>query len=135
MKTKTLKLTFILMLFGLFASLFTNEARSGNSDMFIKDDPYLYLYCEETEVTNGEIQFEGTTPLAPYVDGVDIVVSNGYWDIRYRTYNDEEHIGLSEDSGSSDATVGIFPDGTPGTYHLDFYLDNDFMASLTIEVE
>lgn len=129
MKTKVLASLLIILAF--FTASFTDESWRKNN----LDDPYLYLYCEETEVTNSEIQFDGTTPLTPYVDGVDIVVSNGYWDIRYLTSIDAAHIGLSKVSGSSDATVEIYPDGTPGTYNLNFYLDNDLMATLTIEVE
>jgi len=129
MKTKVL--SFLIIILAFFTTSFTDKSWNKSN----LDDTYLYLYCEDTEVTNSEIQFDGTTSLIPYIDGVDIIVSNGYWDIRYLTSNDAAHVGLSKVSGSSDATVEIYPDGTPGTYYLNFYLDNDLMATLTIEVE
>jgi outer membrane lipoprotein-sorting protein len=137
MKTKEFKLMIFLVMLGICISAFTKERneKSTANMLAAQEDSYMFLYCGEINVTDGEIEFEGTTPVEPYINDIDIVVSNGNWVIEYHTLSAEQHIDLSEDHGSSDATVTILPDGTPGTYVLDFYLDNVKMTTLTIEVE
>jgi hypothetical protein len=92
------------------------------------EDPFMYLYCNSIDVTNGVVYFNGTSPEYPFDNDLEIKVSNGNWNIEYRTSAAQDHIALSEMDGSSDAIISVWPDGTPGTYILDFYLNFTLMA-------
>lgn len=98
----------------------------------------IYLFLQDNnanDVTGGQVSFTGTSPDSPFDDGIlNLIVSNGYWTIQNATAGTEYHIGVSSYSDSSDATLYITSDGTPGTYKLDFYLDNVLMTCLNINV-
>jgi len=135
MKNKVFKVASIFLLLGICLTAFKNEefARNKTGLYVPTEDPYMYLYCGSVDVTNGEIVYVCTTPRESIP--LQIVVSNGNWVIEYATSSAEDHIGLSERHDSSDATIHIWPDGTPGTYEIDFYLEDVKMATLTIVVQ
>jgi hypothetical protein len=137
MRKNVFKVMSILLLLGIYLSAFKNEEFAKNKTSFLvpQEDPFMYLSCGSVDVTDGEIDFIGTTPVEPFVNALEIVVSNGNWEIEYATSSAEEHIDLSTLQGNSDATVYIWPDGTTGTYELNFYLDDVKMTTLTIVVQ
>jgi len=110
MKTKEFRFVIFLVFLGIcFSAFTTNGLNEKNMTNFLaaREDPYMILYCGGINVTDGEIEFEGTTPVYPYTNDVDIEVTNGNWVIEYHTLSAEQHIDLSEDQGSSDGTVTI----------------------------
>jgi hypothetical protein len=136
MKTKAFKVISIFFLLGLCLTAFKNGvSERSTSSQFTFEDPFMYLNCGGIDVTNGEIDFVGTTPSEPFTNDLQIAATNGTWVIEYTTSLAQDHVGLSERQGTSDATVTITPDGTPGTYGLDFYLNSVKMATLTIVVQ
>jgi hypothetical protein len=137
MKKNVFKVMSIFLFLGICLSAFKNEEFAKNTTIKSAqtDDPYMYLLNGVIDVTDGEIVFDGTTPVEPYIDALQVVVTNGFWEIEYGSSSAEAHIGLSNDHDTSDATVYIWPDGTPGTYELKFYLDDVLMATLTIIVQ
>jgi len=134
MKNKVFKVASIFLLLGICLTAFKNEefARNKAGVLVPTEEPYMYLYVGSVDVTDGEIVYyiNSSEPFP-----LQIIVSNGNWVIEYATESAEDHIALSDHHDSSDATVYISPDGTPGTYEIDFYLEDVKMATLTIVVQ
>jgi|WetSurMetagenome_2_1015567.scaffolds.fasta_scaffold09955_4 hypothetical protein len=98
------------------------------------ENTYFNLECNGINVTNGVIIFKGNTASVPYSNFVDIAISNGNWVIQYGTSAAEDHIALSDQTGSSDATISINPDGVTGKFELQFYLEGILMGRLYVIV-
>jgi hypothetical protein len=126
MKTKT----FMLICLMLFIGISTTSFKVPATD----EDVYMWLFIGDLEITGGQVEFNGTTPVSPFEGCFDICVSNGPWVIEYATSESSDHIYISDRYDSSDATVYLYPDGTPGTYLLHFYLNSVLMTTLTIVV-
>lgn len=126
MKTKALMLICTLLIIGISTSSFNVPA--------MDEEVYMYLFVGDLDISGGQVEFNGTEPVSPFNGCFDICVSNGPWVIEYATSASSEHINISDRYDSSDETVCLYPDGTPGTYLLHFYLNSVLMTTLTIVV-
>jgi hypothetical protein len=123
MKTKIFFMLSFILLTGICSTAFRSDA--------VNDDPvYMYLFHDNDEVTDGVLQGYGEATF-----NVQVVVSNGDWCVEYATSAGFDHISIDRHCDSSDATRTFHSDGTPGTYPLDFWLDDVKMTTLTIVIE